>query len=162
MRGKEMQQEIVKGLTKNKIHLSEIQETHITRFSNYMMDNYRIITASDKNEETGIVTGGTAIVVHESLQQHITQITRQSGRSIRVTLGHAKSKMPIRIISTYAPHIRHTEEEKRQQWEDVKELLYKTCGRHLVIWGSDANGQLGNRNREEEENTPTRNIPIKK
>ena len=32
---------------------------------------------------------------------------------------------------------------------DVKELLNKTCRRHLLIWGSDANRQLENRNREE-------------
>ena len=59
--------------------------------------------------------------------------------------------MPIRIISTYAPHNGHTEETKRRQWADVQELLSKTCKNHLIIWGTDANGQLGNRHREEEE-----------
>ena len=45
----------------------------------------------------------------------------------------------------------HTEETKRKHWEDVQELLNKTCNRHLIIWGADASGKLGNRNREEEE-----------
>ena len=47
IRGKEMQREIVKGPTKNKIHLEAIQETHITRDCNYMIDNYRVITEAE-------------------------------------------------------------------------------------------------------------------
>ena len=103
MRGKEMHRAIIKGLTKNKIYLEAVQEANITRDSNYMMGNYRITASEDKNEETGIATGGTAIMEHESMKQHITQIARQSGRALRVTLGHAESKIPIHIISTYAP-----------------------------------------------------------
>ena len=48
MRAREMQQEIVKSLTENEIHLSEIQETHITRACSYILDNYRIITSSGR------------------------------------------------------------------------------------------------------------------
>ena len=93
MRGKEMQQEILKDLTKNKIHPAAIQETHITRDCNYMMGNYRVITsAADKSKETGIATGRTEIMIHEIIQQNITQITRQSRRSIRVTPDRAKSE----------------------------------------------------------------------
>ena len=127
-----------------------------------MMGNYRVITASeDKNEETGISTGGTAIMIRESLQHHITQITRQISRSIRVTLDHAKSKMQIHIISTYAPHNGQTEEMKRKHWGDVQELLSKTCKRRLIIWGADANGQLGNRTAKKKRNMPKRNMPTK-
>ena len=79
-----------------------------------MADNHRIITAAaDKSAETGISTGGTAeIMIHESTQQHITQIKRQSDRALRVTMDRAKSKMPIHVISAYAPHNGHTEEVK--------------------------------------------------
>ena len=116
------------------------------------MGNYRVITAAaGKNEETGIFTGGTSIMVHGSIQKNIAQITRQRRRVLRVTLGQAKSKMPIHIISTYAPHNGHTEATKRIRWGDVKELLNKTCSRHLIIWVAVANGQIGNRNHEEEE-----------
>ena len=34
---------------------------------------------------------------------------------------------------------------------DVQELIDKTFGRRLIIWGAEADGQLGNRNHEEEE-----------
>ena len=119
MRGKEMRREIGKGLTENKIRLSTIQGAHITRDFNYLVGNYRVITsAGDKNNETGIATGGAAIMIHGSLQQNITQITRQSGRYIRVTLDRAKSKMPIHIIPTFAPRNGHTEGAKRKRWGD--------------------------------------------
>ena len=149
MRETATQQEIVKGLAKKKIHIAEIQDTHITQDKSYMVDNYRIITAANKSEAAGIVTGGAAIMIHERLRQHITQITRQCSRSLRVTLDRSKSKMPIRVISTYAPHNGRTEVERRQQWEDVASLLSTTSVRHLTIWGADAIGQLENRNQEE-------------
>ena len=60
MWGKETHRDIVKGLAENKIRLEAIQETHITRDCNYMVGNYRGITAAeDKNIETGIATGGS-------------------------------------------------------------------------------------------------------
>ena len=51
--------------------------------------------------------------------------------------------MPIQIISTYAPHNGHAEEDRGQHWEEVKEILNQTCKRHMIIWCTDANGQLG-------------------
>ena len=65
-------------------------------------------------------------MIHENLQQNITQITRRSSRALRVTLGHRKAKMPIHIVSTYAPHNGHDEEAKNHHWKDVQELLNKT------------------------------------
>ena len=51
-------------------------------------------------------------MIHESLQQSITQIMRES-RLVRATPGRAKSKMPIRIISTYAPNNGHWGNQKK-------------------------------------------------
>ena len=90
-------------------------------------------------------------MIREIIHQNISKIARKSGRSIRVTLERAESKMPIRIISTYAPRNGHTEEAKRKHWGDVQELLNKTCERHLIIWGAGANGQMRNRNHGTEE-----------
>ena len=49
MKEKATQQEIIKGLTRNKIHLAAIQETHITKDLSYTLGNYRIITTSAEN-----------------------------------------------------------------------------------------------------------------
>ena len=50
--------EIAKGLTRNRIHIAEVQEKHITKARSYLMGNYRIIEAvADKNEAAGTVSG---------------------------------------------------------------------------------------------------------
>ena len=117
-----MQQEIVKCLARNQTHIAATQETHILQDRRYLLGNYGIITSSaDISEGKGGVSGGTAITIHESMQQHTPQITRQSSRVLRVTMGHSASKMPIRIISTYAPRNGHIEEERSRRWKDVKE-----------------------------------------
>ena len=113
---------------RNKIHLTAIQETHITRDCNYVVGNYRVITsAEDKNKETGIATWGTAIImIRGSLQKNITQITRQSSRALRVTSDHAKSKMQIHIISTYAPQM----DIRKRQKESIGEIYKNYSIRH--------------------------------
>jgi len=89
-------------------------------------------------------------MIRESIQRNIIQIKRQSSRAIRVTLDQDKAIIPIHVISTYAAHSGHNEETRQQHWQDVQELLNKTSKRHLIIWGADANGQLGNRNKAED------------
>ena len=84
-------------------------------------------------------------MVRESKQQNIVQIKRQGSRAIRVTLDQDTAAMPIHIISTYAPHSGHSEETRQHHWQEVQELLSKTSKQHLIIWGADANGQLGSR-----------------
>ena len=142
MKGEETQQEITNKLTRNKIHIAMIQETNISEDRIRIKGIYRIITAaSERHKGTGIATGGTAIMIHESLQKNITQIVRQSSRAVKVTQHHHKAKMPTQIISTYAPHNGHNEEVRNQHWEDVQELLNKTCKRHLIYGGQT---QVGN------------------
>ena len=84
-------------------------------------------------------------MIHKSTRQNIIQIKRQWGRAIRVTLDQDKATTPIHVISTYSPHSGHIEETRQHRWQDVQELLNKTSKRHLIIWGADAGGQLGNR-----------------
>ena len=149
-----MRRDIIKHLTRSKIHISAIQETNVIQDSGNLLDNYRITaeTAASKREETGVVQGGTEIMIHESIQQYITQIARQSSRVLRVTLGRENSKRPIQILTTYAPHNGRAEEDRNQHWGEVKEILNKTCKRHMVIWRTDENGQIG---RDEEEGGST-------
>ena len=135
MREATTQQEIVKGLAGNRIHIAEIQETHITQERSFLQDYCRIITeAADKNEATGVVGGWTSIMIRASAHHHIAQITRHIIRVLRVTLDQDKSKMPLHVISTYAPHNGHTEEERQRRWGDVKIIRNKTCKRRLLIW----------------------------
>ena len=74
---------------------------------------------------------------------YITRITRKRSRVPKVTLGGRNSNMPIQIITTYAPNNGRTEEYRIQHWGEVKEILNMTCKRHMIIWRTDANGQIG-------------------
>ena len=89
-------------------------------------------------------------MIHGSIQQYITQVTRQSSRVMRVTLDRYKSEMPLQILSTYAPHNGHAEAERKQHWGEVKEILDKTCKSHMIIWRADANGLLGSGKEEKQ------------
>ena len=97
-------------------------------------------------------------MIHESIHRYITQIARQSSRVLRVTLGRCKSKMPIQIRPTYAPRNGHAEAERRQHWEEVKEIFNRICKRHMTIWRADANGQLGRDKEAEKTKSPQENI----
>ena len=143
MREGGMQRGIIKNLARNKTHIAEVQETHITRDANYIMGNYRVIaTAATKSETTGVVQGRVTVMIHESIQPNTTQITRER-RSLRVTLGRKYSKMPIRILSTYAPRNGRKDEDRRHHWDGANATLDKTCKRHMVMWRTESNGQLG-------------------
>ena len=56
-----------------------IQEAHIAKDLNYKMGNYRVNTsAEEKQDGNGVVTGGTAVMIHESIQQNIIQVNDRS------------------------------------------------------------------------------------
>ena len=60
--------------------------------------------------------------------------------------------MPIQILTTYAPRNGHAEEGRNQKWEEVNEIMDKTCKRHMVTCCTDANGQLVREDEEEKKN----------
>ena len=91
------------------------------------------------------------------MHHYITQIKRQRSRLLGVTLGNYESKIPIHILSTYAPRSGHTEAERRHQWGEVNEILNRTCKRRMIIWRADANGQLGRDKEEGKTERPNEN-----
>ena len=46
LKEEQMQRDIIKDLTRNKIHIADIRETHIIQDSDYLLDNYRIVTTA--------------------------------------------------------------------------------------------------------------------
>ena len=100
-------------------------------------------------------------MMHGSTQQYITQITRQSTKVRRVTMGRGNANMPARVLITCDPHNGHKEEDRKHHWGEVKEILNKKYRRHMAIWRADANGQLGRDGAEGEKhnkNNAIRNI----
>ena len=51
MKEDQMQRGIIKDLTRIKIHIAAIRETHITQDRYYIMGNYRVITAAATKRE---------------------------------------------------------------------------------------------------------------
>ena len=52
------QRDIIEDLAPSKIHIEAIQETNITQYRGYLLDNDRIVTeSSGKSAETGAVQG---------------------------------------------------------------------------------------------------------
>ena len=58
---------------------------------------------------------------------------------------------PISVIITYAPHSGYSGEERTKHWKQVKLVLESTPKTHVILWCTDANGQLGNRLRTQPE-----------
>ena len=106
----QMQRDIIKNLTRNKIHISSIQETRIVKDRDLLRGNYRVITAAAaKRAEARVAQGGTSIMIHGSMHQYITHVARQSRRVLSVTMGSGNSNMPIHILTAYAPRNGRTE-----------------------------------------------------
>ena len=148
-------------MTKNKIHIAAVQETHITKDKSYMMDNYRIITAAaSRSKQKEYPQGGCnrdtrkPTAAHNANHKTEHAIATSNPRSWRTKNAHSCSCDVCASQRTHGGR-------KTTALGDVKELRSKTWKRHLVICGGDANGELGIRNTEEE-NTPKRNIPIRK
>ena len=126
-------------ITRDKIHIAAIQETHVPHGQDYTYNGYRIITSAAQKENTinnhlkpGMHIGGVAILVQEELSQHIVAINRIDNRIKHITLQSPNSHTPITIINSYAPH------KGRKQNSTTRTL--DTSGRrrnkkyHKYIW----------------------------
>ena len=142
MEAAQTQRGIIKNLNMNKIHIAAVHEARITQDGNYILDKYRFSTSSaSERKTTGVVQGGTAVMIREIKHRCVAQISRRSSRVLRETIDRKNSKMPIQTLSTDQPRIVH-KEDRLHHWKDVNEITNKTCNRHMTIWCADANGQL--------------------
>ena len=91
-------------------------------------------------------------MIHGSMTPCVTHVAKQS-RAIRVTMGHENPNMPIHIISTYSPRNGHAAEEKKNQRNDVKELINETRKRHMIIWCPGTTGRIGRKDERENKTT---------
>jgi len=58
------------------------------------------------------------------------------------TLRESKALTQITILTTYTPRKGYTATERKQHWEKVEETIQKIPKSHMLIWRTDANGQL--------------------
>ena len=95
------------------------------------MGNYRVVTAAaeKEREKTGVLQGGTEIIISEITKQYVTKIAIQSSSVDRATIVRKNSNIHIQILTSYAPNNEHTEEDRMHHWGEVKEITKKTCKR---------------------------------
>ena len=60
-----------------------------------------------------------------------------------VTLSHKNALTPITILTTYAPHKGYSAQEREKQRGQVDNAIQQIPKRHMTIWRTDSNGQLG-------------------
>jgi len=67
-----------------------------------------------------------------------------------VTLQSDKATTPITILTTYAPHKGYTATDRKQHWDKVENAIQQIPKSHMLIWNTDANGELGKQNQEQQ------------
>jgi len=65
-----------------------------------------------------------------------------------VTLSHKNALTPITILTTYAPHKGYSAQERKKHWDQVDNTIQQIPKRHMTIWCTDSNGQLGKDNQD--------------
>jgi len=155
-----IQHDIINQLTQQKIHIASIQETHIPRNHSFTNYNYKIITSGAKRTGTckqtgkGLHQGGVATLIHQDITPpYISTIKRVDRRITTVALQSEKATTPITILTTYAPHKGYSAKERKQHWDNVEETIQLIPKSHMLIWNTDANGQLGRQNKKNKTQT---------
>ena len=161
----ENRQIIIEKLNNNNIDIACIQETHDNKDTDTTCGNYYIIRSSEKKEEiennNGITKAGVAIYIHKYLKNNITNVIRNTGRYIQMTLNGEHFRTPTIIINTYAPNQGYNEEEKKKYWKTICTEMKKNRklnevnneqrinNRIPMIWMTDNNGEIGRGPKEE-------------
>ena len=49
----------------------------------------------------------------------------------------------LAILYSHAPDVSYETDIGKEYWRQIKQILYQTRKRNIVIWDSDNNGQIG-------------------
>ena len=82
-------------------------------------------------------------MVREEYEHHIANMKRINGRILQPTLHSKQSHTPLNMVCAFALHSGKREIEQKQHWAEVRGKLKEIPNRHMIIWRTDANGQLG-------------------
>ena len=123
-------QDILTQLSKSKIHIAGIQETHIPFGGILTLGTYKLITSSTRNAayttdvtHRGTHIGGSAIEIRQEMAQRLSVIRRINNRLLLVTLRRQDSHKPLTILVTYAPHHGYKQIEQQTQWRDAQQTI---------------------------------------
>ena len=137
---------------KTKIHIAVIKATHIHMVLNTRkwIQNHNVCSNNNANMELNTTwhTSGSSNSNTWRTKSEIQHVERIDRRIVKIVLKSQKYTIPITILSIYAPRKGYKQETRTQRWIQVDQILNAVPKTHLCIWRTDANGQLGNRNRD--------------
>ena len=144
-KSEQMQRDIIKNLTRNKIHIASIQETHIIQDRDYLSDNYRIIASAATKKGGGNRASTRRKSINDKWKYAEIYNTEYQTKQQRTQ----SNTRPSRLEHAHPDHYHlcaakwARRRNRRQHWGEVKAILNKTCKRRMIIWRTDANGQIG-------------------
>ena len=147
----------IENISRNKIDIACIQETHNDRTDSIKINDYDIFFCGPDtmiNPNNAIShPGGTAIIIHHTLTQHIQKIIRVSGRIMEIRLKTGLGNKILSILNTYAPHMGYQTEQINTYWTTLNQYIDSIPNTHIRMWCTDNNGQI-----TKPTNTNTNNI----
>ena len=87
---------------------------------------------------------GIGIVVREELAESVLEVKRVSDRLMAMKLEVNGSI--LNMVSTYAPQVNYSMEEKNDFWEDLYGLIESISTEERIVLGADLNGHVGEGN----------------
>ena len=87
--------------------------------------------------------------MREELAESVLEVKRVSDRLMAIKLEVKRSI--LNIVSTYAPQVNNSMEEKNDFWEDLDDLIESISTEERIVLGADLNGNVGKRNIWDEE-----------
>ena len=87
---------------------------------------------------------GIGIVVSEELAKNVLEVNRVSGRLIAMKL-EIKGSI-LNIVSSSAPQVNNSMEEKNDFWEDLDGLIESVSKQERIVLGEDLKGHVGKGN----------------
>ncbi|EYC32506.1 hypothetical protein Y032_0003g1618 [Ancylostoma ceylanicum] len=84
---------------------------------------------------------GVGIVISETFRNYVTAADCISDRLMGVKVD--TGKVTMRMISTYAPQVGCTTEEKSSFYEDLEQYVHSIEDEEVLLLGGDLNGHIG-------------------
>ena len=87
--------------------------------------------------------------MREELAESVLEVKKVSDRLMAMKL--EVKRFSLNIVSSYAPQVNNSMEEKNDFWEDLDGLIESISKEDRIVLGADLNGHVGKGNIEDEE-----------
>ncbi|XP_021747807.1 craniofacial development protein 2-like [Chenopodium quinoa] len=137
--------EVVEVMKRRRVNIMCLQETRWTREgARGLVLGYKVWYVGQETShmnKNGGARNGVGVILNERLSKEVIEVYRKNDKLIRVKL--LCSKEIVNVISVYAPQVGLDEEDKRQFWKDLDEVVQGVHHTKKLYIGGDLNGHVG-------------------